>query len=274
MARKKGLGKGLEALIPQDIIDEDFENETVIELELNKLIPREDQPRKEFDEESLNELRDSILEFGIIQPIIVREKKKNTFEIIAGERRYRAAKLAKINKVPVRIMDIQDREIKEVSIIENIQREDLNPYEEAVAYEELMQEYEYTQQALSERIGKSRSYIANTIRLLKLDPEIIEHLKDGEITSTQARSLLSIEDKENRFKMLEKLLLKQSNVRDIEKQTTKKRPKDIYQEELENKLIEHFGTKVNLKPKRKGGKIEITYMNNDDLERILEIIGG
>lgn len=274
MARKKGLGKGLEALIPQDIIDDDFDGDNILELELNKIIPREDQPRKEFDEEALHELKDSILEFGIIQPIIVREKDKDIFEIIAGERRYRAAGLAKMKKVPVRIMDIEDREIKEISIIENIQREDLNPYEEAVAYEELMREFDYTQKELSERIGKSRSYIANTIRLLKLDPEIIEHLKDGNITSTQARSLLSIEDREKRFKMLERLLLKQSNVRDIEKQTTKKRPKDIYQEELENRLIEHFGTKVNVKPKRKGGKIEITYMSNDDLERILEIIGG
>lgn len=272
MARKKGLGKGLEALIPQDI-EETVEDGEVQELELNKIFPRKDQPRKEFDEESLMELRDSILEFGIIQPIIVRQK-DDIYEIVAGERRYRAASLANLDKIPVRIMDIGDEDIKEISIIENIQREDLNPLEEAMAYDELMKEFNYTQQDLSERIGKSRSYIANTIRLLKLDPEILEHLKEGNITSTQARSLLSIKDRKNRFKMLDKLLLKQSNVRDVEKFTTKKRAKDIYQQELEEKLVERLGTKVNLKPKRKGGKIEITYMNNDDLERILEIIGG
>ncbi|WP_100065326.1 ParB/RepB/Spo0J family partition protein [Miniphocaeibacter massiliensis] len=273
MAKKKGLGKGLEALIPQNVIDEDLEKKNIEELELKEIFPREDQPRKEFEEESLEELKTSILEYGIIQPIVVR-KKNEKYEIVAGERRYRAAKLAKLEKVPVRIMDIGDVEIKEISIIENIQREDLNPYEEASAYQELMDEYGYTQQELSEKIGKSRSYIANTIRLLKLDPEILEHLKEGDITSTQARSLLAIEDKNSRFKMLEKLLLKQSNVRDLEKVAFRRKSKDIYQQELEERLVERLGTKVDLKPKKRGGKIEITYMSNDDLERILEIIGG
>lgn len=273
MARKKGLGKGLEALIPQNIPDMETDEENIKELEISKIFPRKDQPRKEFDEESLNELKNSILEHGIIQPIVVRQI-DDKFEIIAGERRFRAATMAKLKNVPVRIMDIDDKQIKEISIIENIQREDLNPFEEASAYDELMKEYDYTQQELGERVGKSRSYVANTVRLLKLDPEIIEYLKNGDITSTQARSLLSIEDRAQRFKMLEKLLLNQSNVRDVEKHTTKKRNKDIYQEELEDKLVERLGTKVILKPKRKGGKIEITYMSNDDLERILEIIGG
>ena len=273
MAKKRGLGKGLEALIPQDTYEEILKEEEILELELDRLFPRKDQPRREFDEESLNELKNSILEYGIIQPLIVR-KKDDKYEIVAGERRYRAASLANLEKVPVRVLDVEDRIIQEISIIENIQREDLNPYEEALAYEELMAEYSYTQQELSDKLGKSRSYIANTIRLLKLDPEIIEYLKSGDITSTQARTLLSIKDKDKRFKMLENLLLKQSTVRDVEKLTTRKRSRDIYQEELENRLVEYLGTKVNLKPKRKGGKIEIVYMNNDDLERILEIIGG
>ena len=272
MAKKRGLGKGLDALIPQDTYEEILK-EDISEVELSKIFPRKDQPRREFDEISINELKNSIVEYGIIQPLIVRKIDDN-YEIIAGERRFRAASLANLEKVPVRILDVEDSLIQEISLIENIQREDLNPYDEALAYEKLMIEYGYTQQELSDKIGKSRSYIANTIRLLKLEPEIIEYLKNGDITSTQARTLLSIEDKNERFKMLEKLLLKQSTVRDVEKLTTRKRYIDIYQVELENRLIERLGTKVNLKPKRKGGKIEIVYTNNDDLERILEILGG
>ncbi len=274
MAKKKGLGKGLEALIPQSVVEEAFEERVnVEEIKLNDIFPRKDQPRKEFEEEALEELKDSIIEYGIIQPIIVR-KKDEIYEIVAGERRYRAAKLANLSKVPVRVIEIDDVEIKEVSIIENIQREDLNPYEEATAYQELMKEYNYTQQELSERIGKSRSYIANTLRLLKLEPEILNHVKEGNITSTQARSLLAIENRDSRLKMLERLLLKQSNVRDLEKIAYRKKTIDIYQQELEERLVERLGTKVDLKPKKRGGRIEITYMSNDDLERILEIIGG
>ncbi|MDO5018765.1 MAG: ParB/RepB/Spo0J family partition protein [Lagierella massiliensis] len=277
MVKRTGLGRGLGSLIPQDSIEESLLDKTkdskVTEIEIDKVYPRHDQPRKEFDEESLNELKESIEEFGIIQPIIVR-KKELGYEIVAGERRYRASLLAKLEKVPVRIIDATDKEIMEISVIENIQREDLNPYEEATAYEELMRSYDYTQKELAERLGKSRSHIANTVRLLKLDPEIIEHLKEGNITSTQARSLLSIEDKKERFKMLENLLMKKSSVREVEKKTTNKRPKDIYKIEIEERLVDFFGTKVNLKPKKKGGKIEILYMSNEDLERILEILGG
>ncbi|WP_300409186.1 ParB/RepB/Spo0J family partition protein [Lagierella sp.] len=277
MTKKKGLGRGLGSLIPQDSIEEslmDSKNESeILEMEIDRLYPRHDQPRKEFDEDGLNELKESIEEFGIIQPIIVRPV-GSEYEIVAGERRYRASLLAKLETVPVRIIEASDKEIMEISIIENIQREDLNPYEEATAYEELMRSYNYTQKELAERIGKSRSYIANTVRLLKLDPEIIAELKEGNITSTQARTLLSIGDKRERFKMLEKLLMKKSSVREVEKRTTNKRPKDIYKIEIEERLVDFFGTKVNLKPKKKGGKIEILYMSNEDLERILEILGG
>lgn len=277
MTKRKGLGRGLGSLIPQDsieksLMDSDLGSE-ILELDIDKVYPRQDQPRKEFDEESLFELKESIEEFGIIQPIIVR-KVDSEYEIVAGERRYRASLLANLKKVPVRIIDATDKEIMEMSVIENIQREDLNPYEEATAYEELLRSYNYTQEELAKRLGKSRSYIANTIRLLKLDPKILEYLKQGEITSTQARTLLSIKDEKERFKMLEKLLLNKSSVREVEKRTTNKRPKDIYKIEIEERLVDFFGTKVNLKPKKKGGKIEILYMNNEDLDRILEILGG
>ena len=165
MAKKRGLGKGLDALIPQDTYEEILK-EDISEVELSKIFPRKDQPRREFDEISINELKNSIVEYGIIQPLIVRKIDDN-YEIIAGERRFRAASLANLEKVPVRILDVEDSLIQEISIIENIQREDLNPYDEALAYEKLMIEYGYTQQELSDKIGKSRSYIANTIRLLK-----------------------------------------------------------------------------------------------------------
>ena len=277
MTKRKGLGRGLGSLIPQDsieksLMDSDLGSE-ILELDIEKIYSRHDQPRKEFDEESLFELKESIEEFGIIQPIIVR-KVDSEYEIVAGERRYRASLLANLKKVPVRIIDATDKEIMEMSVIENIQREDLNPYEEATAYEELLRTYNYTQEELAKRLGKSRSYIANTIRLLKLDPKILEYLKQGDITSTQARTLLSIQDEKERFKMLEKLLQNKSSVREVEKKTTNKRPKDIYKVEIEERLVDFFGTKVNLKPKKKGGKIEILYMSNEDLDRILEILGG
>ena len=187
--KKKGLGRGLGSLLKE----EDFlTDESLIEVEIEKLSPRKDQPRKNFDDESLKELSESIKVDGVIQPIVVRKVNEN-YEIIAGERRYRASKLAGLKKVPVVVKNVTDRKAKEIALIENIQREDLNPIEQATSLKVLMQEYTLTQKELSEIIGKSRSYIANNLRLLTLSDYIKEHLANGDLSSSQARTLLSLE---------------------------------------------------------------------------------
>ena len=275
MARKKGLGKGLGALLPE--IEEKVKEEDVQEMSLNEIEPREDQPRKTFDPKSLENLKESIEEHGILQPILIR-KAQDKYEIIAGERRFRAAKLAGLTKVPVLLRELDDNSVDEISLIENIQREDLNPIEEAQAYQQLMNKYSYTQQDLSDRLGKSRSYIANNLRLLKLDEKSIEYLQNGEITSSQGRTLLSIKDMKEREEYLKKLLEKTVNIRDVEnvarKTSANKKKEDPFKKDLENKLLEIFGTKVQIQPKRKGGKIEIEYHDLEDLERIITIMEG
>lgn len=271
---KRKLGKGLEALFPdpEEFLQEDSQ---AMEIELKKIHPREDQPRKAFNEKALESLKNSIEEHGVLQPLLLR-KKGEDYEIIAGERRYRAAKLAGLKKIPGLVKDLDDESVEVISLIENIQREDLNPIEEAESYDQLMNKYSYTQMEVSKRLGKSRSYIANTLRLLNLDGESRRYLTEGKITSSQARSLLSIEEGPKRKEYLDRLLNKKANVRDLEKAARKKvvKKEDPFKRELEERLLEHFGTKVSIIPKRKGGKIEIEYLSNDDLERILKLMEG
>ncbi len=267
MVKKKGLGRGLDALIPQNII-ESTNSDSIIEIELSKIIRREDQPRTNFEKDKIKELANSIKEYGVISPIIVR-KSNEDYEIIAGERRYLASVEAKLDKIPAIVKEMDDKEVAEVSLIENIQRENLNAVEEAIAYKNLIEKYDLTQKELSDKLSKSRSYITNTIRLLTLDEESLEHLKKGDITSSQARSLLSIDDLKKRKLLLNKLLDKKTNVREIERSS---KDEDPFLEDLQNRFLEKFATKVRIKPKRKGGKIEIEYLSNEDLERIMEIL--
>lgn len=274
---KKGLGKGLGALIPT--ANEESEK-GVAELRINEIEPNVGQPRKKFDDEKLLQLSDSIKQHGIVQPIIVR-KEENIYKIVAGERRWRAARLAGLTSVPVIIKDVSNKQVMEMALIENIQREDLNPIEEAEAYERLINEYKMTQEELSKSIGKNRSTIANIIRLLALCDKVKETLINGEISSGHARALLSIEDKEIQEKVCREIIEKNLNVRDTENLvkrllTEKKEVKKVLCEDenivkIEEDLKKILGTKVKLLNNNKKGKIMIEYYSNDELDRILDI---
>lgn len=272
MTKKTGLGRGLGALIRDTAPDnESSDIEQIKSIDIELIYPREDQPRKQFDDETIVELAKSISDHGILQPLLLREV-GDKFEIIAGERRYRAAKIAGLKEVPALIKDVKENIVKEISIIENIQREDLNPIEEALAYEELLSEYNLTQEKLAAKVGKSRSYIANTLRLLGLDDYIKEYLIKGEITSSQGRTLLSIKNPLERKEYLNKLLENKINIREIERRAKKKYTGkvDIFIKDMEERFTEVLATKVKLIPGKKGGKIEISYFSNEDLDRIYE----
>ena len=266
--KKKGLGRGLGSLLR----DEDFiTDENLLTVDLDKLMAREDQPRKSFDDDSLKELANSIKADGVIQPIVVR-KVDDRYEIIAGERRFRASKLAGLEKVPVVVKNVTDRKARELALVENIQREDLNPIEEAISLKTLMEEYKLTQQELSDIIGKSRSYIANNVRLLNLSDHIKEYLIRGELSPSQGRTLLSLETDEERNKYLDKLLVKEVNIRDVEKKAkqSKSKTEDIFIKDICERLTEVLDAKVKINEKKKGGQIEISYLNEADLQRIIE----
>ncbi len=290
---KKGLGKGLDSLIPNNRnvkpANPDISTEQVKQPELksgeqmmkiNMVEPNRDQPRKNFEEDALLELADSIKQFGVLQPLLVR-KNKDYYEIIAGERRWRAAKLAGIKEVPVIIKDYSEQEIVEIALIENIQRENLNPIEEAIGYNLLMDEFNLTQELISQRVGKSRSAIANSLRLLSLEDEIQKMLILGTLTSGHARAILSLDDKELRIALSKHIIEDNLNVRQAEalaKQLQKKKPQkkksektayDIEIEKIQNTLSSAMGTKVRINHTAKKGKIEIEYYGNEDLERVL-----
>ena len=266
--KKKGLGRGLGSLLR----DEDFiTDENLLTVDLDKLMAREDQPRKSFDDDSLKELANSIKADGVIQPIVVR-KVDDRYEIIAGERRFRASKLAGLEKVPVVVKNVTDRKARELALVENIQREDLNPIEEAISLKTLMEEYKLTQQELSDIIGKSRSYIANNLRLLNLSDHIKEYLIRGELSPSQGRTLLSLETDEERNKYLDKLLVKAVYIRDVEKKAkqSKNKTEDIFIKDICERLTEVLDAKVKINEKKKGGQIEISYLNEADLQRIID----
>ncbi len=290
--RKSGLGKGLDNLIPQVKEKKEPEKKTVIVekkvpaetiIKLADIEPNRKQPRQNFNEEALNELADSIKQFGVIQPLIV-QKRDGYYEIIAGERRWRASKLAGIKEVPVIIKDYSDEEIMEIALIENIQREDLNPIEEARAYRRLLDEYKLKQEEVAQKVSKSRVTITNSMRLLKLAEDVQNMVIDGMISSGHARALLSIEDKEKQLMLANKIFDEKLSVRETEKlvknilepktKTKKEELKDdfIYKN-FENKMKEILGTKVKINRKdATKGKIEIEYYSVAEFERITRLI--
>lgn len=270
MKRQSSLGRGLGSLLSDDFsLDDDLREGTDL-ISIEKISPNEDQPRKHFDKKALEDLAESIKTYGVIQPLLLVEK-DGAYQIVAGERRYRAAKLAGLEELPALVMDLSPREIKEISIIENIQREDLNPIEEAQAYQSLMDGYDMTQKEIGDSLGKSRSYIGNILRLLKLDDKSRYHLEKGDITSSQARTLLSIEDEKKRKKALEDFVEGKTNIRQVEKSSrTKEEEVDIFLIDMENRLSEALEAKVSLKKMKKGGQIIISYYDNEDLDRIVE----
>ncbi|HHW90523.1 MAG TPA: ParB/RepB/Spo0J family partition protein [Clostridiales bacterium] len=287
MSVRKGLGRGLDALFSDNDYSErviDTANqEAETEIEINKIFPNPNQPRRIFDEQSLNELADSIKIHGVIQPLIVT-KREDKYMIIAGERRWRAASIAGLLKVPVIIKDYSDQKISEISLIENLQREDLNPIEAARAIKRLMVEYNYTQEKVAERLGKSRPAVANTLRLLTLDQEIIDMILDGRLSAGHARALLSIEDKNQQIKLAHTAIQKHMSVRDLENAVKKllaPKPKPIAAmhqsielRELIYDMQRVFATKVTVYGNENKGRIYIDYFSRDDLDRISELINS
>ncbi len=292
MSNNRGLGRGLEALFGAFDEEDSYNNVTtqkiekttsgVTELEIGKIKPNPNQPRKNFDIDALNELAASIKIHGIVQPIVVNKQGNDEYLIIAGERRWRAANICGLKTVPVIVKNYTDKHVKEISIIENLQREDLNPIEAARAIKELMDEYGLTQEAVSERIGKSRSNIANTLRLLTLYPDVIKLVEDGKLTSGHARCLVVIEDKNQQIKLAQTAVSKNLNVRDLEKMVknytnpTKKviirEEQSLELKELINQMQKTFATKVSAIGNDNKGRIYIDYYTRDDLDRIAELL--
>ncbi len=281
---KRALGRGLQALLP-NIKDEADEREKIIEIPLKKVLISGKQPRHTFNEEKLNELALSIKEHGVVQPIIVRAIEDGKYELIAGERRWRACELLGIEKIPAIIKNVTEKETSEISLIENIQREDLNPVEEAAAYRSLMEEYSLTQEEVSKRVGKSRSFIANTVRLLNLPDKVRTMITQGAITAGHARTLIALPGGKDQEEIAKKIVLKGLSVRQAErvvrnivekKEKTKKKnlKTDPEVQELEEKLIKRFSTKVIIRHRKRKGKIEIEYYGEEELQRLLEMLLG
>lgn len=285
---KRGLGKGLGALIPTpEVVEYNPEQDVVLEISVEEIIPNSFQPRKEFDPEKLQELASSIQEHGVIQPVIVRPRLNNTgYELVVGERRLRACKMIGLEKIPAVIKTLSDQEMTEIALIENIQRENLNPVEEAKAYKRLIEEFGLTQEEVAKKVGKSRPFVANFLRLLQLPSDILDLLADGKVTVGHVRPLLSLVNESLQRQVVKEILEKNLSVRETE-ETVKKIIKDKtskrilkkkntspvfldLQEQLQNK----FGTKVLIKDSGKRGKIEIEYYNYDDLQRIIDMIVG
>ena len=287
---QRGLGKGLDSLIPasrDNEIKEKKQNETVVKIA--KVEPNRDQPRKNFDEDSLQELADSIKQFGLLQPILVQDK-KNYYEIIAGERRWRAAKIAGLKEIPVIIRNYTEREIVEISLIENIQREDLNPIEEAHAFKRLLEEFHLKQDEVAECVSKSRTAVTNSMRLLKLCEGVQQMIIDDMLSTGHARALIPIEDKELQLQLAQRVFDEKLSVREVEKivksiispEKKKEKKEDIPQniqyiyENIENRLKEKLSRKVAISSKGKSGvgKIEIEFYSNDDLDRLIESLSN
>lgn len=272
MARRKGLGKGLGALIPEKEININENTNQIQMVDIKDIKISSGNPRKNFDMESIESLAESIKMYGVLQPLVLI-KENDKYKIVAGERRFRAAKIAKLKEVPAIIKDLTGRDQDMISMIENIQREDLNPYEEAMAYTNMMKKYNLTQQELSDILGKSRTYIANMVRLINLDEKTIEEIENGNITSSQGRALLGIENIEERHKYLELLLKNEITVNEIEKtKNTNKRKqvkKDIFVRDLEDRLKESLGTKVRINKSRNKWTVNIEFSNDEQIEEFL-----
>ena len=293
----RGLGKGLDSLIPKaigdtsdkkdtiSVQDEKKTNDSEQVIKITMIEPNREQPRKNFDEDALQELADSIKQFGLIQPILVQDRKDH-YEIIAGERRWRAAKIAGLKEVPVIIRDLTEQEIVEISLIENIQRENLNPIEEAQAFKKLLTEFNLKQDEVAERVSKSRTAVTNSMRLLKLCDEVQQMVIDEMISTGHARALLSIEDTEQQYTVAQKIFDEKLSVRDVEKlvknlnkpktekvKAEKNKSLEYIYQDMAEKMKESLGTKVNIVSKENGsGKIEIEFFSHDDFDRLKEIL--
>lgn len=285
MAKKFGLGKGLDILLPVDEVKE-YENISTVSnsMDINRIKPNKGQARKHFDEVKIAELSESIKLHGIIQPLVLKKDiKSDDYIIVAGERRWRAAKLAGLKEVPVVFKELGDKELMEVSLIENIQRQDLNPVEEAQAYKVLVNDFKMTQEEVSQRVGKSRVAISNTMRLLNLDERVLEYLIDSVVTEGHGRALLGVVDKDVQYRLAQRIIDDKLSVRQTEdiiknlgkeKPVAKSKKNDVFIKDLENRVSSILGTKVTFKPKTKNkGKIEIEYYSNEELERILDQFG-
>lgn len=294
MAKSRGLGKGLDSLIPVGNAEGKgkigINSVPVSEEKPDKMVkitlvePNRDQPRHKFDEEALNELADSIKQYGIISPIIVQDRKDH-YEIIAGERRWRAAKIAGLKEIPVIIKNFTEQEIVEISLIENIQRENLNPIEEALAYKRLLTEFHLKQEEVAQRVSKSRTAVTNSMRLLKLADEVQQMIIDESLTTGHARALITIEDQSKQIEIAKKVVNEKLSVRDIEKlvkdlnkpkkekKESKQLKNDFIYQDIEEKLKQSLGTKVTVSAKEDGsGKIEIDFYSSEELDRILDLL--
>lgn len=273
-----GLGKGLDALFgPAPEEEQMQENDTLRNLKIIEVEPNRDQPRKRFDQEALEELASSIQEYGLIQPIVVTQK-DGYYSIIAGERRWRASKLAGLKEIPAIIREDDEKINSEISLIENMQREDLNPVEKAIGIRTLMNNYGMSQEEVAKKLGKGRSTVANWIRVLNLEPRVLEMAKEGKISEGYCKALLAITDPEKQYQTAIQMLERNSTVRQVEKKAKTKETKEeqqrnhILYKSIEDNFQSFFGSKVRLDPGKRRGKIIIEYSSNDDLERILDLI--
>ncbi|WP_112182589.1 MULTISPECIES: ParB/RepB/Spo0J family partition protein [Paraliobacillus] len=276
---ERGLGKGINAFFPE--LEDEKESESVLQISVKECRPNPYQPRKTFQADAIEELKESIMEFGILQPLIVRDSIKG-FEIVAGERRFRAAKEAGLDTIPVIVKNLTDQKMMELALLENLQREDLTPIEEAQAYANLMKEFNITQEELAKRLGKSRPHIANLTRLLSLPTTISALINNGELSMGHGRAILGLKDKNKLQPLIDKIRKDNLNVRQVEqlvnhlnekKVEQKKQPnkKDLFITEREGLLRDHLGTGVKIHKGKRKGKIEIEFFSDDDLDRILEL---
>lgn len=278
---KKGLGVGLDALFAADVYDED--ESALLTLPISKVEPRSEQPREYFDEQALNDLADSIAQYGMIQPIVARKLDSGYYQIIAGERRWRAARLAGLEEVPVRVIEADDRRTAELALVENLQREDLNPIEEAKGYRSLIDDYGLTQEEAARSVGRSRPTITNSLRLLGLSPAVMTLVERRELSAGHARALLPLTDEQRQFEAAQEVIDKNLSVRRTEqlvnrllKQSREKKEKDPlavdYAAEVANELSRLLGRKVVLSDGRKGGRIELEYYDADDREKLIDAL--
>lgn len=280
--RTNRLGRGLSALIPD--ISTEIDKKDIITIDLKNIYPNQDQPRRVFDEEKIKILSESIKNYGVLQPIVLKPDDKGKYMIIAGERRYRASKLARKSDIPAVIKDIPMKDIMEIALIENLQREELNPIEEALAYRSLIKNYEVTQEEISEAVGKSRPHITNTLRLLNLPQKIMDMIDQGQITAGHGKALLRVNDENLQLELANKVIAEELSVRatealakkicedNIKEVPKKSKEKDVFIVDVEEKLRNIFGTKVNISKGKKKSKIEIEYYNEDDLNNIVSML--
>ena len=280
--RTNRLGRGLSALIPD--ISTEIDKKDIITIDLKNIYPNQDQPRRVFDEEKIKILSESIKNYGVLQPIVLKPDDKGKYMIIAGERRYRASKLARKRDIPAVIKDIPMKDIMEIALIENLQREELNPIEEALAYRSLIKNYEVTQEEISEAVGKSRPHITNTLRLLNLPKQIMDMIDQGHITAGHGKALLRVTNESLQLELANKVIAEELSVRatealakqiceeNIKEMPKKTKEKDVFIVDVEEKLRNIFGTKVNISKGKKKGKIEIEYYNEDDLNNIVSML--